>query len=107
MEIGAMVNIGDKAGLDGIVGQVRALAAAGVKTAWFPQLLALDALNTIGVVGREVPEIALGTGVVPTWPRHPMVLAGQALTTQAATSGRLILGIGESHQLVIEGMMGI
>jgi F420-dependent oxidoreductase-like protein len=35
-----------------------------------------------------------------------VVLAQQALTTQAATDGRLALGIGLSHQLVIEGMYG-
>ena len=102
-----MVNIGDKEGLPGIVGQVRSLAGAGVRTVWFPQLLGVDALTAIALAGAEVPEVTLGTAVVPTWPRHPMVLAGQALTTQAATGGRLVLGIGLSHQLVIEGMMGI
>ena len=44
--------------------------------------------------------------MVPTYPRHPMVLAGQALTTNAAAGGRLVLGIGLSHQIVIEGMWG-
>ncbi|MGH9004489.1 MAG: LLM class flavin-dependent oxidoreductase, partial [Acidimicrobiia bacterium] len=107
MEIGAMVNLGDKAGLDGVVSSVRTLAGAGLSTAWFPQALSLDALTVMAVAGREVPGIALGTGVIPTWPRHPMVLAGQALTTQVACGGRLILGVGLSHQLVIEGMMGI
>ncbi len=102
-----MVNIGDKAGLDGIVNQVRSLAAAGLRTAWFPQLLEIDALTVMAVAGREVPGIALGTGVVPTPPRHPLVLASQALTTQALAGGRLILGVGLSHQIVIEGMMGI
>src|SRR5207245_942107 len=57
----------------------------------------------------EVPGIELGTAVVPTYPRHPFVLAGQALTTSAALGGgnRLHLGIGLSHQLVIEGMFGM
>jgi F420-dependent oxidoreductase-like protein len=102
-----MANIGDKAGLAGIVSQVRSLADARVGTVWFPQLLGMDALTAIALAGAEVPEVTLGTAVVPTWPRHPMMLAGQALTTQAAIDGRLVLGIGLSHQLVIEGMMGI
>lgn len=102
-----MVNIGDKAGPLGIVNQVRSLAGAGIGTAWFPQLLGTDALTTIALAGAEVPEVTLGTAVIPTWPRHPMALAAQALTTQAAVGGRLVLGIGLSHQLVIEGMMGI
>lgn len=102
-----MVNTGDKAGFDGVVSQVRALADAGVGTAWFPEVFNLDALTTIAVAGREVPDVKLGTAVVPTWPRHPLVMACQALTAQAATGGRLVLGVGLSHQLVVEGMMGI
>jgi F420-dependent oxidoreductase-like protein len=44
--------------------------------------------------------------VVPTYPRHPMTLAAEALTAQAASGGRIQLGIGLSHQIVIEGMWG-
>ncbi len=44
---------------------------------------------------------------MPTYPRHPIVLAAQALTTSAATGGRLVLGIGLSHQIVIEGVFGL
>jgi F420-dependent oxidoreductase-like protein len=43
---------------------------------------------------------------VPTYPRHPAALAQQELTAQAALRGRLTLGIGLSHQIVIEGMFG-
>ena len=43
---------------------------------------------------------------MPTYPRHPVMLAGQALTVQAATGGRLALGIGVSHEVVIEGSYG-
>jgi F420-dependent oxidoreductase-like protein len=34
-------------------------------------------------------------------------MAQQAMTTQAATGGRFILGIGLSHQIVIEGILGL
>ena len=56
-----------------------------------------DALTVLTVVGLRVAEIELATAIVPTMPRHPMVLAGQALTTDAAIGGRLTLGIGLSH----------
>lgn len=85
-----MLNVADKAGLGGIVDQVRSVAAAGLRSAWLPQIFGIDALTALAVAGREVPDITLGTAVVPTWPRHPTVLAGQALTTQAAT------GVGSS-----------
>jgi 5,10-methylenetetrahydromethanopterin reductase len=89
-----------------IVEQVRRAAALGFASAWMPQLFNLDALTALAVAGAEVPGIELGTAVVPTYPRHPMMLASQALTTQSATGNRLVLGIGLSHQIVIESMFG-
>ena len=52
-------------------------------------------------------SILLGTAVTPTYPRHPTALAQQALTTGAACQGRFTLGIGLSHQVVIENMLGL
>lgn len=74
---------------------------------WVPQLSDIDALTALAVIGREVPGLQVGTAVVPTYPRHPMVMAMQALTVQAATEGRLVLGIGLSHRVVIEGAYGL
>jgi len=45
--------------------------------------------------------------VIPTYPRHPMMLAQQALTVNQVSNGRLDLGIGLSHKPVVEGMWGI
>ncbi len=105
MDIGIMVGGG---GLAAVVDAIREAADAGFRRAWLPQLFGVEALTAIAVAGREVPGIELGTAVVPTYPRHPLVLAGQALTTSAALGpGRLHLGIGLSHQLVIEGMLGM
>jgi F420-dependent oxidoreductase-like protein len=91
---------------DDVVAQVASLHEAGIEAAWSSQIFGYDALTTLAVVGREVPGIDLGTAVVPTYPRHPVMLAGQALTVQAATGGRLTLGVGLSHQLVIENVFG-
>jgi F420-dependent oxidoreductase-like protein len=92
--------------IDAMVDQVRKVAAAGFERAWMAQLNSWDALTTLAVIGREVPGIALGTAVVPTYPRHPMMLAGQALTVQAAIGNRLSLGIGPSHRFIIEDQFG-
>ena len=51
-------------------------------------------------------EIRLGTAVIPAFARHPLVMAQQALTAQAATGGRFRLGIGTSHEPVM-AMYGI
>jgi len=94
-------------GIDDVVAAAKEAADQGFPSYWLPQIFGLDALTTIAVIGREVPGLELGTAVVPTYPRHPMMLAAQALTAQAATGGRLVLGIGLSHQIVIEGMFGM
>jgi len=92
---------------DDVVTQVAGLADAGIETAWSSQIFAYDALTAIAAVAREVPSIHFGTAVVPTYPRHPVMLGAQALTVQAASGGRLTLGIGLSHQLVIENVFGL
>lgn len=78
----------------------------GFTSAWQSHIFGLDALTALAVAGSQVPGIELGTAVVPTYPRHPAALAQQALTTNAALGGRLALGIGLSHQIVIEHMFG-
>jgi len=93
--------------IDDVVAEARQAEADGFATYWAPQIFAHDALTALAIVGREVPRIELGTSVVPTYPRHPMMLAQQALTVNAASGGRLCLGIGLSHQVVIESMMGM
>ena len=100
---------GDTAGrsIDDVVADARAAEADGFASYALPQIFALDAMGVLAVVGREVPRISLETGVVPTYGRHPLTMAQQALTVQAASGGRFVLGIGLSHQLVIEGMFGL
>jgi F420-dependent oxidoreductase-like protein len=86
--------------------QLRQAADDGFASAWISNIFGLDALTALAVAGSQVPEIELGTAVVPTYPRHPAALAQQALTVALATGGRLALGIGLSHQIVIEDMYG-
>ena len=100
-------NSGPQVTVDDYVANARAAAEAGFDSYWLPQIFGMEALTLLAVVGREVPGIALGTSVVPTYPRHPITMAAEALTTQKISGGRLHLGIGLSHQMVIEGMFGL
>jgi F420-dependent oxidoreductase-like protein len=93
--------------LDQLVDEARVAESQGFAGFWVSQIFGHDALTALAVVGREVPRLELGTGVVPTFPRHPMMLAQQALTVNAAASGRLALGIGLSHKMVVEDMWGM
>jgi 5,10-methylenetetrahydromethanopterin reductase len=93
--------------LDQIVNRCKRLAESGVRSAWASQIFGYDTLTALAVVGREVPDVQLGTAVIPVHPRHPAILAAQALTVQEASGGRLTLGIGLSHQIVVEGVWGL
>jgi F420-dependent oxidoreductase-like protein len=107
MRIGIFGGVTANGPIDRIVDAARAAADDGFASFWLPQTFGMDALTALAVTGREVSGIELGTGVVPTYPRHPAMLAAQALTTQAIIGGRLALGIGLSHQVVIESMFGL
>jgi len=86
--------------------QLQQAADDGFASAWMSNIFGVDALTALAVAGSQVPGIELGTAVVPTYPRHPAVLAQQALTVSLALGGRLALGIGLSHRVVIEDMYG-
>jgi 5,10-methylenetetrahydromethanopterin reductase len=100
---------GDTGGktIDDVVADAKLAEGGGFASYAIPQIFALDAMGVLSVVGREVPRIELATGVVPTYGRHPITMAQQALTVQIASGGRFVLGIGLSHQIVIENMFGL
>jgi alkanesulfonate monooxygenase SsuD/methylene tetrahydromethanopterin reductase-like flavin-dependent oxidoreductase (luciferase family) len=93
--------------MSGLREQVQRAADDGFASVWLSNIFGLDALTALAVVGNQVGGIELGSAVVPTYPRHPAALAQQALTSAAACGGgRLVLGIGVSHKIVIEDMYG-
>jgi len=104
MELGIF---GSSRNIDDLKKQVQVANNLGYSTFWTPQIFNLDALTALAVIAESVEGIRLGTSVIPTYPRHPMMLAQQALTVNQISNGRLDLGIGLSHKPVVEGMWGI
>jgi len=92
--------------IDALVNAAQEAVDAGFASMWLAHATGFDAMTAIAVVGREVPGIELATAVVPTYPRHSIVMAQQALTAQAISGGRFVLGIGLSHAPIIESSYG-
>jgi 5,10-methylenetetrahydromethanopterin reductase len=92
--------------LDDIRAAARQAADDGLAGFWLSQVFGPDALTALAVVGTETPDLELGVSVLPVYGRHPLAIAMQARTTQAACNGRLVLGIGPSHQMVVELLYG-
>ncbi|HWP66006.1 MAG TPA: TIGR03564 family F420-dependent LLM class oxidoreductase [Candidatus Limnocylindria bacterium] len=109
MRIG--IGIGDIAGqpatIDDLVAQAKRAEADGFASGWLANIFGVDAIMGAALLARETTRLELGTAVVPTFPRHPMAMAQQALTAQAMARGRFTLGVGLSHQIVIELMLGL
>lgn len=108
MRIGVMIGAdGANNTLDGVINVAKNVEAAGLDNVWLANIFSFDAISTLALIGRETQRIGLGTAVTPTYPRHPTAIAQQALTTAAASNNRFTLGIGLSHKLVIEDMLGM
>src|SRR5947209_17091733 len=73
---------------------------------WLGAAFGFDPILALALAGPSTSTIQLGVAVVPTWPRHPVVMAQQAATASAATAGRFRLGVGPSHLPVMQ-MYGI
>jgi F420-dependent oxidoreductase-like protein len=94
--------------IDELLKNARWADQAGLATGWLPHIpWSLDALSAATLAGPATERLEIGTAVVPTYPRHPLALAQQALSAQAACTGRLTLGVGPSHPVVIENMFGL
>jgi F420-dependent oxidoreductase-like protein len=103
------LGIADRGGddLDELLASFARAEREGFQAAWIPNIFGMDALTLAALAGRVTERLELGTAVVPTFSRHPFYLAQQALTTQAACGGRFVLGLGPSHKVVIEDMLGL
>jgi len=97
----------DGASLPSLVDHMTQASEDGFPTYWLAQTGLVDALTLFAAAADKVPGIELGTAVVPTYTRHPSALASQALTAQATTGGRIVLGIGLNHQPVVEERWGM
>ncbi len=94
--------------LAGLIADGRAAEQAGFTSVWIPQVPGyLDAMTALAVLGQATGRIELGTSVVPIQTRHPIALAQQALTTQAACGGRFRLGLGPSHHWLVQDQLGL
>lgn len=90
-----------------IVEHARKAEADGFSTYWVAQLAVPDALTVLALAGQATTTIELGTAVIPIWVRHPLMLAGQALTVSEVAGGRLVVGIGLAHKPSVESSLGI
>lgn len=93
--------------VDDAVANAERARAAGCHRYWSPQISNADPMVVLGIVGREVADIRLGTSVVAMQTTFAQNLAAQARTIAQASGGRFTLGLGASHKPAMEMACGI
>lgn len=90
------------------VKNIVAAEADGVQQVWMTQGTPTpDTMTLFAAAAVKTSTVRLGTAIVPTYPRHPLALAQQALALSDLAPGRLRLGVGPSHRPNIEGTYGL
>jgi F420-dependent oxidoreductase-like protein len=89
------------------IARIREAEQAGVQQVWAQGAGNADLLTLFAVVATQTERIRLGTAIVPTYPRHPLVMAQQALAVHDLAPGRLRLGIGPGNAMLIEDWYGL
>ena len=100
--IGVAVRGDDASELVDTIAQAERL---GIQAAWMTTGGArLDSITVFAAAAQRTERIKLGTSIVPTFPRHPIVMVQQTQVVSQLAPGRFRLGVGPSHRPMMESM---
>jgi probable F420-dependent oxidoreductase len=95
--IGAYVLPGRVTDPGAAVGQARAAERLGLRTVWLSERWGTKDLGVIaGAISQVTSSVRIASGITHLQSRHPALLASLAMTAQALSGGRFILGVGRS-----------
>ena len=108
MDIGLFIgSIGSAGTLQGQIDQIIEAENDGFDSFWAAHIMDLDIMTMMSMAAQQTKKIKMGTAVTPTFLRHPIAMAQQAITVQASAQGRFTLGMGVSHKPVVENRFGL
>jgi len=108
MRISLVTGLDNTSPVDTCIRDLTRARDEGFTRVWMTQMpYDADLLTVLAAALREVPDIDVGSAVLPIQNQHPMQLAQRALTLNMIANGRFTLGIGVTHRAVTEGMWGI
>lgn len=97
------------AGADGpaLIALVREAERLGFDSTWCGESYGVDAVTRLAWLGGQTTRIKLGSSILQVPARSPSMTAMTAMTLDALTQGRFILGLGPSGPQVVEGWYGV
>ena len=88
--------------------EIKQAEELGIAAVWMATLpTGPDPLTLFAGAGVLTQDILLGSCIVPTFPRHPVVMAQQAQVISQLAPGRFRLGVGPSHRPIIQETFGL
>ena len=108
MRIGLFIGgIGSAGSLQSQIKQIMEAEKDGFHSLWAAHIMDVDIMSMMCLAAEKTSRIEMGTAVTPTFLRHPVAMAQQALTVQSMAGGRFTLGLGVSHKPVVEDRLGM
>ena len=102
--LGTVINLGND--FDTALHHVKLADESGYESAWITDGVGRDAFVVLTAFAGATTRITLGTSIVTLYPRHPTVMARQALSLDEVSDGRFVLGIGTGHRSSMETQLG-
>lgn len=102
--VGVAIHLPTAAAMLRSIAQAEAL---GVPTVWLTTGAGPDGLTVFAAAAATTRSLRMGTAIVPTFPRHPLVVAQQTADIAQLAPGRFVLGLGPSHATIMQGRYGI
>lgn len=104
MPVGSFIGVGRS--LDRACERARRAEDLGYHSAYVTHIAGRDSLTVLAAYACRTERIRLGTGVLPMYSRTPAATAQTAATIDELSGGRMVLGIGVSHKVTVEGWYG-
>jgi alkanesulfonate monooxygenase SsuD/methylene tetrahydromethanopterin reductase-like flavin-dependent oxidoreductase (luciferase family) len=92
--------------LEQAITRVRLAESLGYDSVFTTHIAGRESLTVVTAYALATTRIRVGTGVVPLYTRTPATMAQTAATIDELSGGRLTLGLGVSHRLIVEGWHG-
>ena len=101
---GAFISVGKS--LEQALQRVKRAEELGYDSVYMTHIAGRDSITVLMAYAAATERIRLGTGVVPIYSRPPATMAQQAATVDEYSAGRMVLGVGVSHQVTVENWFG-
>ena len=102
--VGTFISVGKS--LDQAIERVKLAEQLGYDSCYVTHIAGRDSITMLMAYAAATERVKLGTGVLPIYSRSPVATAQSAATVDEFSKGRMVIGLGVSHQVTVENWYG-